>query len=209
MEGMQTKICRNRQIFLCSSIAGRRDIFFIGCALATFVKKSLKCSGFEIIAYLCALKQSSKESRTWDKVIKQLNIRVIWWKRVNMELMRDATQRCVVTLRLGIRWGWRTPASWVVTHSSKKLMNFFIIGLLFLSGAERSKDNLFSFILWRRERTKRHPPSPRPLPIWRGCNTGKCRNRHFPSVLVSRDTACIAYRLRLEKEFDLNNLYHC
>jgi hypothetical protein len=28
----------------------------------------------------------------------------------------------------------------VVTHSSKKLMNFFIIGLLFLSGAERSKD---------------------------------------------------------------------
>ena len=45
--------------------------------LAFFVKKSLKCRGFEIIAYICALKQSSNESRTWDKVIKQLNIRVI------------------------------------------------------------------------------------------------------------------------------------
>ena len=27
---MQTKICRNRQIFLCFGIAGRRDVFFIG-----------------------------------------------------------------------------------------------------------------------------------------------------------------------------------
>ena len=46
---------------------------------------------------------------------------------------------------------------------------------------------IISFILWRRERTKRHPPSPRPLPIWRGCNTENRRNRRFSSVLVSRD----------------------
>jgi hypothetical protein len=27
---MQTKSCRNRQLFLCFGIAGRRDVFFIG-----------------------------------------------------------------------------------------------------------------------------------------------------------------------------------
>ena len=43
--------------------------------------------------------------------------------------------------------------------------------------------------LWRRERTKRHPPSPRPLPIWRGCKQKVAETANFFSVLVSRDDA--------------------
>ncbi len=83
--------------------------------------------------------------------------------------------------------------------------------ILTFSGAEKEAKKHFSFILWRRERTKRHlysgqvlrtsiNPNPffiirgfEPYPKsfsnrWKGLNTEKCRNRHFSSVLVSRDT---------------------
>ena len=66
------------------------------------------------------------------------------------------------------------------------------------------------FILWRRERTKRHLMSfllaqmkelkktstpTEPPPILGGRNTGNRRNRRFPSMQESRDTAWIVYRL--------------
>ena len=57
-----------------------------GCLSAAhwllLLKKVLKCCGFEIIAYLCALKQSSKESRTWNKVI---NMRSWKWMQYLMD----------------------------------------------------------------------------------------------------------------------------
>jgi hypothetical protein len=54
---------------------------------------------------------------------------------------------------------------------------------------------LFSFILWRRERTKRHPPPTKPPPIWGVLSEKSQHAVDFSGFLVSRDTRWGVYRL--------------
>ena len=60
-----------------------------------------------------------------------------------------------------------------VVRGTKKAAKFKIKEVLFSLFGENNK---ILFILWRREWTKRHPPPPRPPPIWGGCNRSACRS---------------------------------
>ena len=67
-----------------------------------------------------------------------------------------------------------------------------LVASVTLRDAERfdakKEANTCPFLGARKER-KEHPPSPRPLPIWRGCNLKVAETDDFQWVLVSRDTA--------------------
>ena len=93
---------------------------------------------------------------------------------------------------------WNSFLIWLPQKPSfSKLPYYLILASQWGGSSFRKEAKGIRSLLWRRERTKETSTLTKPLPIWRGCNRKVAETDDFSTILVSRDTAWIVYRLAL------------